>query len=119
MAMRLVLAALLGLTALVPALGPSTGGSEAASPTPTYVVTDLGELVNTTVSLSPTGEVVGTSSSPTRGALWTPTVPNGPSGTWRALDPLEGATQSFATGINASGQVVGVSCCVPGGRAVL
>jgi probable HAF family extracellular repeat protein len=80
-----------------------------------YTVTDLGTLGGTESfgsGLNAGGQVTGASYT-TGGAafhtfLWTPTTPNGASGTKTDLGTL-GGTQSFGNGLNASGQVAGES----------
>ncbi len=72
---------------------------EAAGTPPRYHITDLGLGGN---GINASGQVTGGS------YLWTPTVPNGTSGTIVDLGTL-GGMFSEAYGINASGQVVGRS----------
>jgi probable HAF family extracellular repeat protein len=63
--------------------------------------------------INSTGQVVGTlnlGSGISHAFLWTPTTPNGPSGTLTDLGSLAGISgSSNATGINDSGEVVGVA----------
>ncbi len=80
-----------------------------------YTITDLGTLGGTESfgsGLNASGQVAGASYT-TGGAayhtfLWTPTTPNGASGTMTDLATL-GGTDSFGNGLNASGQVAGES----------
>jgi probable HAF family extracellular repeat protein len=68
------------------------------------------------------GQVAGYVASPAgrHAALWTPTVPNGTTGSWVDLGDLPGGLgQSEATGINSNGQVVGVGDAATGERAFL
>jgi probable HAF family extracellular repeat protein len=76
---------------------------------------DLGTLGGTDsfgLAISGSGQVVGHSHTPGDGAthafLWTPTAPNGASGSMIDLGTL-GGTGSFARDVNANGQVVGQS----------
>jgi probable HAF family extracellular repeat protein len=84
-----------------------------------YQITDLGVLpggsTSNASSLNANGQVVGGSDSKDgfRAFLWTPSTPNGTSGTMVNLGTLPGDIQSFALDINASGQVVGDSNAGP------
>jgi probable HAF family extracellular repeat protein len=87
------------------------------------VTTDLG--YGTANDINASGQVVGDRSqvpySPS-GFLWTPTTPNGTTGTFTVLPSLyEGSNDggyhsSSALGVNDAGQVVGVSYSVYGGE---
>jgi probable HAF family extracellular repeat protein len=81
----------------------------------TYTVTDLGALGGTDSlawAINNYGQVAGyaatTEDESIEGFLWTPTTPNSPSGSMLGLESLHG-TGSWATSINAGGQVAGVS----------
>ena len=88
---------------------------------------DLGELPgggdhSRATAINSLGQVVGESDTATglRGFLWTPTTPNGSSGSMINLGDLPGGTDlSQATAINSSGQVAGVSNAATGQRAFL
>ena len=72
--------------------------------------------------INASGQVVGYSQSATgnRGFLWSPTTPNGASGSMVDLGDLPGGNNSsFAYGINASGQVTGVGFAATGEHAFL
>ena len=78
-------------------------------------MTDLGTLGGTQSfgnGLNASGQVAGesftTSDAATHAFLWKPTTPGGASGTMYNLGTL-GGTNSYAYGINASGQVTGAS----------
>jgi len=80
-----------------------------------YAVTDLGTLGGTESfgsGLNASGQVAGASYTTGDAAyhtfLWTPTTPNGASGTKTDLGTI-GGTHSFGNGLNASGQVAGES----------
>jgi probable HAF family extracellular repeat protein len=88
-----------------------TAAAHAAS----YTVTDLRTLGGTESfgsGLNASGQVAGASYTTGSAAyhtfLWTPTTPNGTSGTKTDLGTL-GGTQSFGNGINAGGLVTGES----------
>ena len=77
--------------------------------------TDLGTLGGTHMfgnGLNASGQVAGesftTSDAATHAFLWKPTTPGGASGTMYNLGTL-GGTNSYAYGINATGQVTGAS----------
>src|SRR3972149_6488358 len=96
------------LSAVRPA---GTTAAHAAS----YTVTDLGKLGGAKSfgsGLNAGGQVAGASYTTDDAAyhtfLWTPTTPNGASGTTTDLGTL-GGTHSFGNGLNASGQVAGES----------
>ena len=91
--------------------------AEAAAAQPAYTVTDLGTLLDATwgystgLDINASGQVTGFANTTgnTDGAfLWTPTTPNGDSGTINDLGTL-GGPSSYGSGINASGQVTGYS----------
>jgi probable HAF family extracellular repeat protein len=68
------------------------------------------------------GQVAGYigSTSGRHASLWTPTVPNGTTGSTVDLGDLpNGLDQSQATGVNSDGQVVGVGSAATGERAFL
>jgi probable HAF family extracellular repeat protein len=68
------------------------------------------------------GQVAGyiASASGRHASLWTPTVPNGTTGSTVDLGDLPGGLdQSEATGINSNGQIVGVGDATTGERAFL
>ncbi len=80
-----------------------------------YTITDLGTLGGTESFgsvFNAGGQVAGASYTTGDAAyhayLWKPTMPSGASGTMHDLETL-GGTQSFANGLNASGQVTGES----------
>jgi probable HAF family extracellular repeat protein len=92
-----------------------TGALAAAAAPPTYIVTDLGTLGGTGSSglaINSIGQVTGDSGTAgdaqSHAFVWTPTIPNGPTGTMRDIGTL-GGTQSQGVAINASGQVTGDS----------
>jgi probable HAF family extracellular repeat protein len=81
----------------------------------TYAVTDLGALGGTDSlawAINNYGQVAGyaatTEDESIEAFLWTPADPNSPSGSMLGLESLHG-TGSWATSINAGGQVAGVS----------
>lgn len=88
---------------------------------------NLGELTGGTDQsrawgISASGKVVGSSESTTgtRAFLWTPTTPNGSTGTMINLGDLAGGTdKSEAFAVNTSGQVIGTSYNTVGPRAFL
>ena len=87
----------------------------AAATPPAYHVTDLGTLGGTGsagLGINASGQVTGDSGTTgdieSHTFLWTPTTPNGSSGTMIDLGTL-GGTQSSGRGINTNGQVTGVS----------
>jgi len=89
--------------------------NEAAALPPAYTVTDLGTLGGTFSGgsgINASGQVTGASytigDAPYHAFLWTPTTPNGASGTLHDLGTL-GGSYSAGLGINASGQVAGQS----------
>ncbi|MBA3484922.1 MAG: PEP-CTERM sorting domain-containing protein [Pirellulales bacterium] len=106
-------------TILMLALVIFTGASNtAAAAPPAYTVTDLGTLGgsgSTGLAINASGQVTGDSGTTgdveSHAFLWTPTTPNGPSGTMRDLGTL-GGTQGQGVSINASGQVTGVSLTI-------
>jgi probable HAF family extracellular repeat protein len=88
---------------------------DAAATPPGYHITDLGTLGGTHsigYGINASGQVTGDSFptgvgvSRSHAFLWTPTTPNGASGTMIDLGTL-GGTSSYGQGINASGQVAG------------
>jgi probable HAF family extracellular repeat protein len=86
----------------------------AASP-PAYHVTDLGTLGGSGsvgLAINSSGQVTGgastTGDAESHAFVWTPTTPNGTSGTMRDIGSL-GGTQSQGVAINTSGQVTGDS----------
>lgn len=88
----------------------------AAAIPPAYHVTDLGTLVDGNGSsgtgINTGGQVTGssnTSEGEGRAFLWTPTTPNGTSGTMQDLGTLGGTDSGGWPGINDSGQVTGGS----------
>jgi probable HAF family extracellular repeat protein len=89
----------------------------------TYSVTDLGDLPGGADSsggggINSLGQVIGTGSSSTgnRAFLWTPTTPNGITGSMIDLGDLPGELDfSIGKGINDFGQVTGWSGAIPGG----
>lgn len=95
-------------------------GSLLAAPTlaqSSYTVTDLGTLggsASYALSLNNRGQVSGLSNGATyptgypQPFVWTPTVPNGVTGTMRKLALPRGYDWGHARAINDSGQVVGV-----------
>jgi probable HAF family extracellular repeat protein len=92
----------------------ATTNMAAASP-PAYHVTDLGTLGGTWsagLAINASGQVAGnsvtTGDAATHAFVWTPTTPNGSSGTMRDLGTL-GGTSSQGWGINSRGQVAGYS----------
>jgi probable HAF family extracellular repeat protein len=99
----------------------------AAAPT-SYTLTDLGTLSSVHHTVSPQGinergQVVGRaliSPNVYRAFLWTPTVPNGTTG---SLIQVVGSTnpneETLANGINSRGQVVGYRSSTSGDRAFL
>ena len=106
----LFLMALVALATLRPAAAQTNG----------YTVTDLGLISGATISdalgVNDNGWVVGRATIPIdrstngyKGWLWTPNTPNAPSGTLRALQPLDGWSFSNATEVNNAGRIVGVS----------
>jgi hypothetical protein len=86
---------------------------------PRYLLTDLGpaDLSYTFQSINSVGQIVGTKyvKAPSlpggylpRPVLWSPTVPNGPSGAMTFLPfPGSAATPGYANAINDKGQVIG------------
>jgi probable HAF family extracellular repeat protein len=81
----------------------------------TYTVTDLGTLGgagSSGLGINASGQVTGasdtTGDTESHAFLWTPTTPNGTSGTMHDLRTL-GGTQAEGVSINASGQVTGYS----------
>ena len=94
-----------------------------------YTVTDLGALpgkISSTVNLgglNASGQVSGTSylndDVDNHAFRWTPTVPNGTTGAMIDLGALIVGGRSAGTGINVSGQVVGVSDGPGGTRGFL
>jgi probable HAF family extracellular repeat protein len=86
----------------------------AASPPTSYTLTDLGTLPGNSstayysTGLNSSGQVCGFAVT-NRPFLWTPTTPNGTSGSLIDLGDLPTATASNANGINDYGQVVGFS----------
>jgi len=88
---------------------------QAAAALPAYYITDLGTLGGTDSlgwGLNAHGQVTGyaaTAEDATiNGFLWTPTTPNGASGTMHDLGTL-GGSYAWGIGINDSGLVAGVS----------
>jgi probable HAF family extracellular repeat protein len=87
----------------------------AAAALPAYTVTDLGTLGgdgSAGLAINGSGQVTGDSSTAgnaeSHAFLWTPTTPNGPSGTMHDLGTL-GGKQGQGVSVNASGQVTGIS----------
>jgi len=88
---------------------------------------DLGDLseganFSAAFALNDSGQVVGYSGAATgdRAFLWQPTLPNAATGTLIDLGDLPGGgNESYATGINNSGQVVGASRATTGRRGFL
>src|SRR5262245_13371541 len=82
-----------------------------------YTVTDLGIISGGYEcfphGMNDNGWVVGSSnqrrSSHYKGWLWTPTTSNAPTGSLRTLEPIAGASYSWATDVNNSGLCVGFS----------
>jgi probable HAF family extracellular repeat protein len=71
----------------------------------------LGGTDSTGSGINDSGQVTGnsaTTGTPQHAFLWSPTTPNGASGTMHDLGTLGGA-ESYGYGINASGQVTGFS----------
>src|SRR5687767_7535118 len=101
---------------LMLALVTYTGFRDAAAAAPpAYHVTDLGTLGGTfsqgqdiNASGQVTGESYTTGDAPHHAFLWTPTTPNGASGTLHDLGTL-GGSYSAGLGINDSGHVTGQS----------
>jgi probable HAF family extracellular repeat protein len=100
------------LSALVTGIGIRV---QAAAEPPAYHVTDLGTLGGTYsagLGINASGQVTGNSytagNAATHAFLWTPTTPNGVSGSLLDLGTL-GGTSSEGWGINASGRVTGYS----------
>lgn len=88
---------------------------QAAAGPPAYHVTDLGTLGGAGavgLAINSSGQVTGasgtTGDAQSHAFVWTPTTPNGTSGTMRDIGTL-GGTQSQGVSINASGQVTGDS----------
>ena len=67
-----------------------------------YTLTDVGPGINSAINAS--GQLTWSNG---HAILWTPTTPNGTSGTTTDLGLLGGTSYSFGSAINASGQVVG------------
>jgi probable HAF family extracellular repeat protein len=100
---------------LLSALVTGTGiANEAAAALPAYTVTDLtlGGSLSDGLGINANGQVTGqsytTGNAEQHAFLWTPTTPNGASGTMLDLGTL-GGTESGGYGVNASGQVAGYS----------
>jgi uncharacterized membrane protein len=73
-----------------------------------YTLTDIGPWptgVDSLVGINASGAIAGSTGS--NAFLWTPSSPNSPTGTFSLLPVPSGTTSSGATGINASGQIVG------------
>jgi len=90
--------AFIALTTLVIVAPRSTSAQSAL----TYTVTDLGKGV-TPHAVNDSGQVVGSSLSGP--FLWTPSIPNGTTGSFTILAPVN--TNSKSEAINARGQVIG------------
>jgi probable HAF family extracellular repeat protein len=87
----------------------------AASALPRYHITDLGTLGGVSSSglgINASGQVTGSSGTAgeaeSHAFVWTPTLPNGVSGTMHDIGTL-GGTQGQGSSINAHGQVTGIS----------
>ncbi len=100
------------LSVLVAAMGFR---DRAAAVPPAYYVTDLGTLGGTDSrgwGLNAYGQVAGYASTTgdvtVDAFLWTPTTPNGTGGSIKDLGTI-GGTYAWGIGVNASGQVAGVS----------
>jgi len=98
----------------------------AAAIPPAYHVTDLGTLVGGNVSsgtgINAGGQVTGWSNrsgGEGRAFLWTPTTPNGTSGTIQDLGTLGGTDSGGWPGINDRGQVTGGSSTLSSVHAFL
>src|SRR5262245_10288462 len=100
------------LTSCIMAFLATSSAAEVTS----YIATDLRTLEagysSNAIRINGSGQVIGGSFSPdsitARAFLWTPTTPNGTSGTMTDLGTL-GGTSSYVTDINAFGQVIGYS----------
>lgn len=104
---RACLASLIANTLLLAAILPASAQH--------YGPHDLGTLggvTSQTVAMNDGGQVAGSSTVSgdqfTHAFLWTPTTPNGTSGTMTDLGTL-GGNNSYAVAMNKSGQVVGVA----------
>src|SRR5688572_6782623 len=101
--------------------------AQAANPARSYVVTNLGDFAggfdrSSAFDINSMGQVAGYSSAADGGRafLWTPSTPNGTTGSLTNLGFLpSGASGSVASGINDRGQVVGNSGLFPFQHAFL
>jgi probable HAF family extracellular repeat protein len=70
-------------------------------------------------AINANGDICGQTGPPYHAFLWTPTIPNGTSGTWSYLREENGDTSSLPLGVNASRLVVGYSYTASVAHALL